>query len=171
VQACRGFGTHTQTGQATPPARSPLAAISSSTLFHFTDTRDNLLNILTVEFRPRFCLEDFSILSDRLRRAQNLQVAVPMVSFCDIPLSQVSKHMETYGCYALGLSKKWAMLNGLSPVLYTHHNATTARALYDLAQLARQSGPAPPNGVMSHLVKILFLSKPYEGRVSRRGAR
>ena len=139
-----------------------MSAISSSTLFHFTNTLENLLNILTVEFRPHFCLEDFSILSRKSSPTKDQGIAVPMVSFCDLPLSQVSKHMETYGYYALGLSKAWGMANGLAPVLYTYSAATTARALLDLAQLARKPGAEQLSQVMDHLVKLLFLSKPYE---------
>jgi len=33
--------------------------LSANSLFHFTNSLENLLNILKEEFRPRFCLEDF----------------------------------------------------------------------------------------------------------------
>src|SRR3989442_11739855 len=47
-------------------------------------------------------------------------LAFPMVSSCDIPLSQVSTHMTTYGRYALGLTKTWGQKRGLTPVMYVH---------------------------------------------------
>lgn len=143
-------------------------ALSASVLFHFTNTLENLVNILTNEFRPHFCLEDFAILSRRAPPASDMRIAVPMVSFCDIPLSQVARHMDTYGYYALGLAKQWGMSHGLAPVLYAHPNAITARAVSDLARSVKSNSPAPATGqvsksIMSHLVKILFLTKPYEG--------
>jgi len=36
-------------------------AISANTLFHFTSSMENLLGILTNEFRPRFCLENLYV--------------------------------------------------------------------------------------------------------------
>lgn len=35
--------------------------LSANTLFHFTPSLDNLINILTDEFRPHYCLEDLNV--------------------------------------------------------------------------------------------------------------
>ena len=42
----------------TSPTAAPTSGISAATLFHFTNSADNLISILTHEFEPRFCLED-----------------------------------------------------------------------------------------------------------------
>jgi hypothetical protein len=76
--------------------------ISANTLFHFTGHLENLVSILTNEFRPHFCLEDFNTLTRRYKHEIDLEKAVPMVSFCDIPLSQIAFHLSIYGDYGIG---------------------------------------------------------------------
>ena len=78
---------------------SPYPPISSSTLFHFTSSIDYIRSILEDEFRPNLSLEDLSCLELQEK------VAIPMVSFCDIPLSQTKAHMQYYGHYGIGLAK------------------------------------------------------------------
>ena len=91
--------------------------ISSNTLFHFTNSLEHVMNILERTFRPNLSLEDLSCLQD------GLKVAIPMVSFCDIPLSQTQTHMRFYGYYGIGLSKTWGQKNGINPVLYAYKDS------------------------------------------------
>lgn len=79
-----------------------------------------MLNILKNDFRPRFGLEDFSSLKPNV---QNFSYAFPMSCFCDLPLSNTSKHLATYGNYGIGLTKKWGKKNGLNPILYLHKDS------------------------------------------------
>jgi hypothetical protein len=97
--------------------------ISSNTLFHFTSKIENVINILEEEFRPHFCLEDLNIITPDIGPREELESAIPMVCFCDIPLSQARIHMETYGKYGIGLSKEWGKLNKICPMLYVHENS------------------------------------------------
>ena len=55
------------------------------------------------------------------RISADIFIAIPMVSFCDIPFECCEEHREKYGRYAIGLNKKW-MIDSygdlLSPVHY-----------------------------------------------------
>lgn len=61
---------------------------------------------------PRYVLEDFDIF--------NGKYLIEMKCFCDIPLSQITNHISTYGNYGIGLSKEFAYRNYINPVHYFH---------------------------------------------------
>ena len=64
--------------------------LSSDTLFHFTNW-ENLVRILEEGFYSRFSLERVSFL-----KGKPADFAIPMVSFCDIPLSQIKNHVKNF---------------------------------------------------------------------------
>lgn len=134
--------------------------LSANTLFHFTKKIENLESILRDEFNPSFCLEDWEGIS-----GGNVQIAIPMVCFCDIPLSQIHNHTELYGCYALGLTKDWGMRNGISPILYTYNGASSA--IHVSNAVRKLSHKADPG--LYHIDDSVCLTKPYEGRLWRDG--
>lgn len=92
-------------------------AFSSSSIFHYTRSEKGLLGILKEGFKMTYCLERFRLYKDEW------QAAIPMVTFCDIPISQAYNHMKKYGKYGIGLSKEWASRMQISPVYYTHPNS------------------------------------------------
>lgn len=104
--------------------------ISTNTVFHFTNSFENIVSILENTFRPHFCLEDLTVVMPDRSHEADLVFAVPMVCFCDIPLSQATPHLKHYGPYGIGLSKKWAMQAGLCPVLYIVQNSPLASRLF-----------------------------------------
>ncbi|HUX61888.1 MAG TPA: abortive infection system antitoxin AbiGi family protein [Ignavibacteriaceae bacterium] len=89
-----------------------MGTVSSDALFHFTSQPDFLIGILQNEFQPRYCLESIDF------KTKNIKVAFPMVCFCDIPLSQIKNHLDTYGYYGIGMKKSWAEKKKLNPILY-----------------------------------------------------
>jgi len=101
--------------------------ISSDSLFHFTNSATRLINILTSGFQPKYSLETF-VFNDTIK-----EYAIPMVCFCDIPISQIEHHMDIYGQYGLGLSKAWAIRNGLNPVIYLENDSRLNNYTYELS--------------------------------------
>lgn len=98
--------------------------ISANTLFHFTSKIENLKSILSTGFYSRYCIENYEEAFEN-----GFELAIPMVCFCDIPISNAKTHSSNYGKYAIGLTKRWGMENGLSPVIYTYPNALTSEML------------------------------------------
>jgi len=80
-------------------------------LFHFTD-RLGLFGILESNFKVSYARERIEGL-DLIK-----SFGVPMVSFCDLRLSELKTHIDNYRDYGIGLSKDWANKNGLNPVMY-----------------------------------------------------
>lgn len=103
--------------------------LSSNSLIHFTKNKSNLKGILENDFRVKYCLEKV-ITKDTV-----YDFVIPMVSFCDIPLSEIKNHQKNYGCYGIGLTKRWAQKNGLNPVLYLDTSSklaeNTLEVIYD----------------------------------------
>jgi len=91
--------------------------LSSNTIIHFTKKKSSLIGILSDNFQIRYCHETV------IHQQGNYNFLVPIVSFCDIPFSQITNHINNYGCYGIGLSKKWAESKGLNPVLYIEKNS------------------------------------------------
>src|SRR5689334_20383582 len=85
-----------------------MARISTDTLFHFTDSLKNLIGILEKGFWPLYSLEPL----------HKVKLIIPLVSLCDIPLTQMRTHIETYGKYGVGLTKDWGHTYRLNPVTY-----------------------------------------------------
>ena len=78
----------------------------SSSLFHFTRNFNSLVSIIQEGFR-------FSYSGEQITRASisgvpptdNIFVALPMISFCDIPIELCEEHRSKYGDYAIGINK------------------------------------------------------------------
>ncbi|HXB13548.1 MAG TPA: abortive infection system antitoxin AbiGi family protein, partial [Bacteroidia bacterium] len=103
--------------------------LSANTLFHFTENRQSLLGILKNGIYIRYSLENYEGLVDE---GDDKEVVLPMACFCDIPLSQVKRHIKIYGRYAIGLTKKWGMKNKINPVIYTYNNSSIANILDEI---------------------------------------
>lgn len=87
-------------------------------IVHYLDNFENLLKILKDGFAPSYCLE----------KINDLDLYIPMTSFCNIPLNDVDLYMR-YGKYGIGMSLDWALKNSISPVIYIHE-ATPFKELH-----------------------------------------
>jgi hypothetical protein len=91
--------------------------IHPSCIYHFTGSLDALLSIVAGAFRVSYAREKI------VGKRKSIEFAVPMVSFCDIRLSDIHSHISSYGAYGIGLTKDWAIDQGLNPVMYVSKNS------------------------------------------------
>lgn len=103
-----------------------IPSINASSLFHFTPKISSLKLILKNGVRFSYALEEYSktIISnfcDEKCSGENIGVAIPMICFCDTPITRVYQHMDKYGEYMIGFDKKYLMSrcgNTLNPISY-----------------------------------------------------
>ena len=132
----------------------------SHTLFHFTKSIDSLKSILINGFWPRYSLEDFSWYNQQMGF-----ISYPMVCFCDIPLTRIEEHVKFYGEYGLGLTRKWGVSNGLSPVIYLSQSTPVLSALSRLFGSNRQTPQGYYQGSVEDINSIISCIKPVAGAI------
>ena len=130
-------------------------AIKSNVLTHFTNSIDNLENILTNNFIPKLCLEDYEYLLNK-----EYKMFIPMVCFCDIPLHLIHTHINDYGSYGLGLSKKWGIKNKLNPVIYLEKESILSESIGEILDNLPEN---TNTNILTNFWKIFCLLKPYQG--------
>ncbi len=104
--------------------------ISVNTLFHFTKGIRRVYDILAKGYRANYCSERVPL--QFFERTE--QLAIPMVCFCDLPLSLIKNHIRRYGGFGMGLDKEWGFDNGISSISYIQPNAITKRKLEETLQ-------------------------------------
>lgn len=140
-------------------------------LFHFTKEKDALFDILNSTFRVSYAREKIEG-TDTVR-----EFGVPMVSFCDLKLSELKVHMGKYGDFGIGLTKEWANRNGLNPVMYINkHCPFTDNFNNSLNSVYKKIGSLTDNsnfqGISENSIKIFDAYryiKNYEGTLVRDG--
>lgn len=142
--------------------------ISSSVLFHFTKSLDNIVDILTSGFYPHYCPEYlFGRLHAKAASSNTPPAhAAPMISFCDLPLSLIRKHLAEYGSFGIGLDKKWGIEKGVTPVLYMHEQSQMLKALVNRMSAAENVKDEAAN---SDWRLLAAHSKPFRGNAWRSG--
>ncbi|WP_243375167.1 abortive infection system antitoxin AbiGi family protein [Geotalea sp. SG265] len=139
--------------------------LSANTLIHFTNSKEILKRILEENFRVSYCKE--TVL---LKDPEETIYHAPMVSFCDIPLSEIKDHISKYGNYGLGLTKDWGITKGLNPVLYVAKNSMLAGSYEDAFN--HYIGDAELHELSAEqksLIDALRYIKNYEGDLTRKG--
>ena len=137
--------------------------LSSNTLLHLTKEKSALLGILEESFKVFFCRETFEM------NNQTLTARIPMVSFCDIPLSEVKNHIESYGHYGIGLTKAWATRQRLNPVLYLEPNSLLATSVNGaLQKLIADDASESLSEAQYDLADMIRYIKNYEGVLNRK---
>jgi len=136
-----------------------MSRLSPDSLFHFTSCLENLVGILDNTFYPRYCWEPFQLIDNHVQPSTSTRDAFPMVCFCDITLSQLMKHIGTYGKYGLGMKKEWGIRKVLNPVIYFSKNSSMANRLSVVI-----NGLVPDTDPTAKAFgEIMLYIKPYEG--------
>lgn len=138
-------------------------AVSTNSIIHYTDSLETLECILKEGFKIKYCVERL-ILGSGVSNA-----AHPMISFCDIPLSNSKQHYDAYGRYGVGLTKVWAVQNGINPVLYIDHNSLFAESLLGLIEERRKKETNLTAKQKNQILKIKAYAKNYSGHLNRKG--
>jgi len=158
--------------------------ISSNSLFHYTNSIDNLISILKEGFRIKYSLEKFGLF-DKDENDITDEFAIPIVCFCDIPLNLVQQQISVYGQYAIGLRKQLGAQNAISPVLYlpnyseTRHilndcarnitkNNRKIREIYKSLKYAEQETMTDVINLYDELIDLTMFVKPYIGYYERK---
>ncbi len=97
--------------------------LSANHLIHFTRNIKNLKKILETGFMVNLC-EEPVVLNEKPTIFH-----VPMVSFCDIPLSEIIEHTNRYGTYGIGMTKAWGESKGINPIIYLQQKSLLTKAL------------------------------------------
>jgi hypothetical protein len=141
-----------------------MSTVSSDALFHFTNNPNFLIGILTNEFLPVYCLEKIEFSKN------SYNVAFPMVCFCDIPLSQIKNHIETYGYYGIGMKKSWAEKMKLNPILYLRKKSKLTERisrLFENVQNKDFNNSPMLLQTKKDILELLRYTKPYNGDFKR----
>jgi hypothetical protein len=148
------------------------------TLFHFTQDFNTLISILDDQaFQAHLSRETLVYINENGNLEELPPVLVPMVSFCDYKLSEISHHALNYGYYALGMTKEWAITNKLNPVLYLSENSDIAAGLRSLNKILEK---IQKNNICHNLedeifkaslkaIEIYAWTKNYQGLLKRNG--
>lgn len=137
-------------------------AISTNSIIHYTNSFDIITSILRDGFRIKYCSEILRLGKNRQSRA-----AHPMVSFCDIPLSDSKQHFEAYGKYGIGLSKEWAVKNGVNPVIYIDSQSLISESIYELIRERRDKKSNLTEKQKREILQIKSYAKNYSGPLKR----
>jgi hypothetical protein len=131
-------------------------------VIHYTRTIENLKDILSEGFRVKYCLEQVT----------GVPVPFPMVSFCDIPLSNALYHSSSYGEFAIGLTKDWAYANNLNPVLYISDNSYPDKQFKKQSDRLNQDSRDSTLGDwlwLKNFTSVLSFAKSVNGQIIKNG--
>jgi hypothetical protein len=142
--------------------------LSSNSIIHFTKNLSSLNGILMNNFKLKYCREIIHTNND------HYDLLVPMVSFCDIPFSQILNHKNNYGSYGIGLKKNWAEKKGLNPVLYVEKNSHLSNNFFEQLKLQIVSENKKISNFtkeQKYLFDVFRYLKNYQGNLNRTNKR
>lgn len=122
--------------------------LSSNILWHQTDF-DGLRGIL--ESGCLYFSYSKEIINNRI-------IAIPMISLCDLPFSDLGEYLGKYGDYTIGFERMWGVIQGFNPVWYYEKES-------DIKSFLSRQDLAEP------LKQINAYTKPVDGTLTTRKMR
>ena len=138
--------------------------ISSNVLWHQTKKR-GLWGIIRNK-----CLYFSYSVESVTSTIYNAEFAYPMVSVCDLPLSETGAFLKKYGNYTIGFTSDWGKRNHFSAVWYCDKNSFALKTILDLfAQKIGAFGDDDTKDTnYQKIIYILSYVKQYEGPLPKR---
>lgn len=133
--------------------------LSSNILWHQTSKAGLMAILKQQEFKYSYSKE--SVFSSV---AKGLEIAVPMISMCDLPFSELTEYIGKYGNYMIGLDANWGKRKGFTPVWYCY---PTSHILEFILKQIKNFGFDDPEYKDNSLIEILkyikFVEAPLTG--------
>lgn len=137
-------------------------ALSTDSIIHYTDSFEKLTSIIKDGFKIKYCTETL------LTKTNNSSTSAhPMISFCDIPLSDSHRHFGLYGFYGIGLSKNWAKQMGINPVLYIEEQSNIGESIKNAFNAFKTIEGANAEDVKEMIIQTKCFTKNYCGPLKR----
>jgi len=130
--------------------------LSSNILWHQTNYA-NLRNI--IKSRSLKCSYSLEEVDEILGQ----KVAFPMISMCDLPISELSEYQGKYGDYAIGLSREWGVKKKFTPIWYYEPKSRVPQLLRKLLDEAVKNDS---DNILSIFGMVSFMKK-MEGPLPR----
>ena len=102
--------------------------LSSNTLWHQTK-KEGLEGIIEKKCLYYSYSKEFVVSNLNQHCAE---FAFPMISVCDLPLSETGQYLGRYGGYTIGLDAEWGKKNYFTAVWYCDPNSMALRTIMDM---------------------------------------
>lgn len=132
--------------------------LSSNILWHQTNYLGLRAILRNKMLRYSYCKEDIFKLVD------GETIAIPMISVCDLPFSELNSSLGKYGSCTIGFDVNWGVKKKFNPVWYCESHSLI------LEQINKTFTYGLENDDSEHFVlaySILSYIKPKEGKLSK----
>ena len=136
--------------------------LSSNIIWHQTD-----FNGLRSILKSKRFLYSYSLESIKWKSSL-LDLAFPMISFCDIPLSDITEYLGKYGNYIIGMKRSWGKTVGMCPVWYRDKDAISLKTQMDLFRNIGSKDPFSLTEEEIVLWQVIANTKNHEGELIKR---
>lgn len=143
--------------------------LSTNILWHQT-SNEGIKNI--IEKKSFVCSYSLETI---LWKGSTRKIAFPMISFCDIPFSDMHEYLldkegkvvGKYGKYTIGMKREWGKANRLSPVWYRDKDSSSLRSQMDAYREIENQNYKEYSNMDKLLWFITANTKNYDGDLSK----